>query len=243
MPEQPSEQVLLRAGRFFLQEITETDLGSQDAYIENLVASKMNLVLNAFNVASNTVHLLSGTKETVAFTRMEALPFNSAYYLSEDTSTLYPTFRRVPSEGELTFKDNTFKWPVGWGSLWFAQIFSNSDPSVFRPGFCYLFAYRNGEFYHTHYPNVYANDGRICMGDAWDRNRMNNQTLLQQLFMHSYMTFLSTQLNTDLCTDDSREVFSRTAKDTTWAYGTGDNIILTHRMFPDIARAAGFLTT
>lgn len=245
-----AEEVLIRNGHFIQRVYTEIDLGSQDAYLRSLVQQQPLITPSLFKTGQNATHACRNTNgETILFTRLDALPFRSAFAVNgASPNLLKPTLHLKPEAGELSFKDNTFPWPAVWGDLFFIQTFV-SFGVVNNPGNCHFVCFREGEFFHTYYPNIFSTDGRVCMGSEWERNKGGGFSLLQEQYMHSYMSFFSTQLNGDLAVDATFKLFARTCADGNpwrahadpeWAERNPPSSIITARFFPLIGP---FLTT
>ncbi len=240
MPSDHSE-VLLRNGEFVLRSYAETSLGTQESYLRSLMQAQPTFVPNAFKTGTHHSHLVKVPQgDLTIVTKLDALPFRSAFGLDPNHPTLLrPTLRLKPETGEIALKDNTFPWPAAWGDLFFIETFGQTS-SLHLPGLCYLVVFRGGEFYHPAYPNIYSDGGRICMGTEWERSKAGSFTLVQEMYFHSYMSFFSTMMNTDLSTNDTFKFYARTtdegnpwrAANSDWARANRPSVIITARFFP-----------
>lgn len=240
---EPLKRVFLEEGEFVLETTSHRRLGSQDEYLESLFANRYTVIPAALQIASESAHMLVGANEAIVFMRLKNLPFRTAFTLSDDANLLFPTYHIEPETGEVTFKDNIFPWPETWGSLWFTETFVLGGGTP-RPGSCYLVSYREGEFYHTNYPNIFNNDGRVCMGRDWDSCPHGNQPTVAQRFMHAYMSFVNTPMNSDLRTNHTASAYARHATgehEGKWLAQTDPSIrppssLLTCRILPEMAK-------
>lgn len=246
----PPVEILIRNGSFIRRTYSEVDLGTQQSYLESLMTAKPAFIPGAFKTGNHPSHVCKVPQgELIVMTMLDALPMRTAFAIdNSDPRFLFPVFRIKPEAGEIAVKDNVFPWPSRiWGDLFFIETFMPNG-LIHSPISCYLVVLREGEFYFPHYPNNYPSDGRMCMGHDWDVNKAGGFTILQEQYMHAYMSFFSTQLNDDLVTDNSYAMFSRMASegnpwrvtDAEWAETIRPRSIVTARFLPQIG---SFLTS
>ena len=202
------KQIILRDGEFIFQSITEEHLGAQDAYIRSLMPPVSIFAPRLFSLNSG-VHAMFTPQNTYFITELTTLPFRTSFIPNIRTKCLNPTFRVQPIDGEVTVKDNDFPWPEAWGKLWFIVNTTRGEGNYW-PAECYLISTRDGECFHTNYPNVYHSSGSICMGREWQGTFPQHGFVTGlDAFSSSMTSFLTSAMNRDLVVANTSITYSR----------------------------------
>lgn len=201
-------EIILKGGRFYRRNVTETDLGSQEALLANLVSSTPQVIKGVGSFNMKRVDVVSANTTISVVTEIETLPFD-CWWGIQDSTTILPAFHNPG--GNTHFKAKA-SWDIakhtGGTGLMVVSFEANSR----RVRYVYVYIYKNGNVYVPPYPNLYE-DGRVCMGDAYGAIAGNEagKDLMTQL-SSAYESFYSSAQNGDLLRSGYDRLFARDEK-------------------------------
>lgn len=189
-----TSEIILKDGQFMRRDTTEYSLGQQDAILQQLVDQQPIMLPYFMPFGDQKLHLLISKTSIVVATELKQLPFKTWWKLLPGGKDLTPTWTDTGLRGCVRI-DDPWVMPANLGQLIFAVKFARGTGRP-TPENGLLYVYRNKELFHLPYPNNYE-DGRICMGDEWDRNRATGKDLVSD-FLHAHTSFHSTIANSHL---------------------------------------------
>lgn len=209
------QEVILRGGQFILQEIRESEIGSQENILRKFADSRGQTIHKVSSFNGQPIHMFTSKANTVVFVCIRSLPFKDLFSLSGETG-MTPNlcnWSQVDVPGAILM-DQPF--PLNPNECGFYSFFAVAfTPNSTTPGNAYLLHLKNGEFFKLPYPNIY-DDGRICMGRSWENDKTGGFQTLLDITAHSYNSFLTTSLNADLAKTNTRMVFSKSTATGDW---------------------------
>lgn len=191
-----SKQIILRDGRFFVQNITETDIGTQDKVLREHSAAIPYDVPNNFVVNGQPINVQFSGQNVVGW--CEVLKLNlSTVWTIVDGGLRFPVFKKPdrmqsPPEHEAMHVISPIK--AGMRLFFVNQMQWHDGEKCYQWLNSYLVARgsRRKEFFRPPLPNIHS-DGKICMGTY-----QAISPCLADLFSHSLNHFNSSKWNSDL---------------------------------------------
>lgn len=204
-------EIVLREGQFVRRTVQEELLGSQQVLLAECANQQKTFLPRVILMGDKPVSFLVSKAEFVAITYLDKIPFNTWYM--PGNNRFVPVFLKSP--GAVLIKDDWI--PPSEIRLCFALAMR---PMGYDPLNAFLFAEWNKELYRLPYPNVYEN-GKICMGGTWQGQTGNGPAAN---LLHAIQHFYATQINSDLTTPNTKELFAKTMPDGKWAVTTFDGM-------------------
>lgn len=234
-------QFLLRHGKIIRQCITEDDLGFQDTILANLIeqppvlqrkVARIELKDHPGTMLNQLIGGPANGRYTVLFAELPHLPMKVALSLNKTGTTLTPAGTdsfgclNVPP-GAVTVRDH---WtPPPFLKILFCVhthiYYDNQSNEIAN---VYLF-FRNtkGDMLNPVYPNIFEN-GRICMGDEFERWRNNDSKRpLTEVFQHAFTSFHQSAMNNHLVGPSHIRLYQRSVDDEgnqAWIHPTETNM-------------------
>lgn len=196
-------EIILKDGNFVRRTVTEQYLGAQDTLLQQMVEQQSLMLPNFMPFGEGSLHLMVSKSQIIIATELKKLPFKTWWKLASGTD-LAVTWQNN-GRGCIQI-DDPWTFPAHLGKLIFAIKFDTATGRP-EPVNGLLYVYRNRELYHLPYPNIYE-DGRVCMGDEWDRRRSTGMDLISD-FVHGHTSFHSTIASNHLTSERTIRVFKR----------------------------------
>lgn len=226
MSEETRIEVILKNGHFVRRQITDQSLGTQDAFLAQLIDNTPSTPSLLANIKVKRGHLpeavfpicmSSSRSELTLCTEIKELPFVSTFERMAD-NRYAPTYGSEPLPG-IPFLRDPFPVSLLGGRVIFALVFTKTEGTPpWAPAKCYMGLKLNtdNEVRHFNYPNHFV-DGRVCMGRDWDSNQWprlpngspNYASSIIGVFRAALESFHETRVNSDLATRYTPIIFAK----------------------------------
>lgn len=203
-------EIILDQGRFTRRTITHQDLGSQDTILAGLVESKPVFIKNYAAMGTQAIRAVFNENNAILLTQVTELPMRVSLTLSPNTDKLQISNQvgsaafgasQPMQRGDVIITD---PWiiPANLFLCYYIMVYRIARVGTYGPsGTPYLVYYspNKGEFYAPYYPNIF-DDGRVCMGDAWEQaaGARSANAPLSDAFAKAVTSFFTSRMNSHL---------------------------------------------